>query len=273
MDELDHLGWVVHRSYEVGGVQFGVRTNSEAGGAWLDETFAEYQVEDETHPYYSLLVSNGDGPRLGRRFHILYEESRALVRTHDLRIAGEALLSQFDQLQARERHDQVYVEAALVRLGDVVGLVPSILPPYLSTLGHRVLDRSGLELPITTHVALDTVSSRVVNQPRTLRVPADAVDRLAGIVPSNGRQRVAAAHDALDADVVCLLGLADEPVRRVSAGQVAHVLSTRILNLDFVGGTGIETVARLAGRTRCTEIHSSTPKETLEALLQALQPA
>ncbi len=194
------------------------------------------------------------------------------MRTHDLRIAGEALLSQFDQFQARERQDHVYVEAALVRLGDVVGLVPPILPPYLSTLGHRVIGRSGLELPTTTHVAVDAVSGRVVRQRRTLHVPVDALDRLAELAPSNGRD-VTVEPAARDADVVCLIGLDDEPVRPVSAGQATHVLATRILNLHVVGGTGLEAVARLARRARCCEIRSATPKETLDALLRALQPA
>ena len=33
MDSLNHLGWVVYKSYEIGGYVFGIRTNSELAGA------------------------------------------------------------------------------------------------------------------------------------------------------------------------------------------------------------------------------------------------
>src|SRR3972149_5964070 len=143
MDALDHLGWVVHRSYEIGRMQFGVRTNSEACGEWLGETVSQYPGGARAHP---------PPPRR----------------------AGERRLAQFEHLQASERSDRIYVDAGVVRLGDVVGLVPPILPPYLGTLGHRVLERTGLELPVSAFVAIDAEPGRVVPPQRTLRVPADA---------------------------------------------------------------------------------------------------
>ena len=137
MDQLNHLGWVVHHAYEVGGVQFGVRTNSPAFGDWLNDAFSEYRVDEEDiAPYYSVLVeANGDG--VGKRFHIVYEESRALIKTLDLKQVGESLIAQFEHVGSRARDDAVYVEGALVTYGDVVALVSPILPPYLATLGHR----------------------------------------------------------------------------------------------------------------------------------------
>ena len=273
MDELDHLGWVVRRSYEIGRMQFGVRTNSEACGEWLDETFSEYRVDDETAPYLSLLVADGDDGQVGKRFHILYEESRALVRTRDLRLAGEMLFAQFEHLQASERADRIYVEAGVVRLGDVVGLVPPILAPYLGTLGHRALERSGLELPVSTFVAIEAESGRVVPPPRMLDVPADALERLAEIHAVDGRERRGTVDAPIDVDVVCFIGLAEEPVRAYSPGRAAHLLATRALNLDQIGGGGLEGVGRLVEKARCYEIQSSRPKTTLEALIHALLPA
>jgi hypothetical protein len=255
-------------------MQFGVRTNSVACGEWLDETFSEYRIDDETAaPYLSLLVADRDNGRVGKRFHILYEESRALVRTHDLRLAGEMLLAQFEHLQAGDRADRIYVDAGVVRLGDVVGLVPPIMPPYLGTLGHRVLERSGLELPLSSFVAIDAGSGRVVPAQRTLDVPADALDRLADIHPGNGRERRGAVDEPIDVDVVCFIGLAEEPIRTYSPGRAAHLLATRTLNLDQIGGAGLVGVGRLVDKARCYEIQSSLPKTTLEALVRALQPA
>jgi hypothetical protein len=273
MDELDHLGWVVWRSYEVGRMQFGVRTNSRACGEWLDETFSEYRVDEETAPYLSLLVADDDDGQVGKRFHVLYEESRALVRTRDLRLVGEMLLDQFENLQARERADRVYVEGGLVRLGDVVGLVPPILPPYLGTLGHRVIERAGLELPVSSFVTVDGESGRAVSQQRAVDVPADALDRLAGLHSANGGERRVTVTEPIDVDVVCFIGLAEEPVRTYSRGRAAHVLATRTLNIGALGGAGLEGVVRLVEKARCYEIQSSLPKTTLAGLLQALQPA
>jgi hypothetical protein len=272
MDELDHLGWVVWRSYEIGRMQFGIRTNSEACGEWLDETFSEYRVDEETAPYLSLLVAGDENGQVGKRFHVLYEESRALVRTHDLRLVGEMLLAQFDHVQASERTDKVYIDGGLVRLGDVVGLVPPILPPYLGTLGHRVIERAGLELPVSGFVAVDPESGRVVSPQRALDVPADALDRLTEIHPTNGRERRVTVEEPIDVDVVSFIGLSEEPVRTYSPGRAAHILATRTLNIDPLGGAALEGIARLVEKARCYEIQSSRPKTTLEALVQALQP-
>ena len=164
---------------------------------WLDETFSEYRVDEETAPYLSLLVAGDENGQVGKRFHVLYEESRALVRTHDLRLVGEMLLAQFDHVQASERTDKIYIDGGLVRLGDVVGLVPPILPPYLGTLGHRVVERAGLELPVSGFVAVDPESGRVVSPRRAPRRPGrrarpanrDPTPRTAerGVSPSRNR--------------------------------------------------------------------------------------
>ena len=98
MDSLDHLGWVVEQSYEIADTQFGVRTNSEACAAWLEEAFGEYRVDDDTSPYYSLRVAEEDENGVGKRFHIVYEESRALIKTLELRDAFDCLLAQFEHV-------------------------------------------------------------------------------------------------------------------------------------------------------------------------------
>ena len=128
--------------------------------------------------------------------------------------------------------------------GDVVGLVPPILAPYLGTLGHRALERFGLQLPVSTFVAIEAESGRVPPLPRMLDVPADALERLAEIHAVDGRERRGTVDAPIDVDVVCFIGLAEEPVRAYSPGRAAHLLATRALNLDQIGGGGLEGVGR-----------------------------
>src|SRR5712691_1375063 len=92
MDALGHLGWVAQRSFEVGGLHFGLRANSRPFVAWIDDVLGEFRVGDsEADPYYSVVVGGADGG-VGRRFHILYRESDAIARTFDLGLVGRALL-------------------------------------------------------------------------------------------------------------------------------------------------------------------------------------
>jgi hypothetical protein len=273
MDQLNHLGWVVHRAYELGGVQFGVRTNSPAFGEWLDDVFSEWRVgEEDVSPYYSVLVAEGDDGQVGKRFHILYEESRALVKTLDLGQVGEALVAQFEHAGSRERDDAVYLNAGLVTYGDVVALVPPILPPYLSTIGHRALDRSGLRLPFVNLVAVGPGSGRVVPFTPRIDVSPSALEALNAIAPAGPRNSQVETNGPVAVDVVCFIGLQDEPVVASSPGNSLYLLATRILNLEQVGGDGLRTVARLVDLAKGVEIRSASVKETLGSLVQALSP-
>lgn len=270
MDQLNHLGWVVHHAYEVGGIQFGLRTNSPDFGEWLDDVFSEYRVDEEdVSPYYSVLVEN-NSHGVGKRFHIVYEESRALIKTLDLRQVGESLIAEFEHVGSRARDDAVYVDAALVTYGDVVGLVPPILPPYLATLGHRTLDRSGVRFPVANFVAVEPGSGRVVPVTPQITVPRSALKRLEGIAPPGSRNAQVETNGPVEIDIVCFLGLAEEPVSPHSPGNSLQLLATRILNLEHVGGDGLRSVARLVDLAKRYEIRSATPKETLAGLVKAL---
>jgi hypothetical protein len=271
MDQLNHLGWVVHRAYEVGGVQFGVRTNSQGFGDWLDDVFSEWRIsEEDVAPYYSVLVADGDDGQVGKRYHILYEESRALLKTLDLRQVGEGLVAQFEQVATTDRDDAVYLNSGLVTYGDVVALVPPILSPYLSTTGHRALDRAGLRLPIANFVAVGQGSGRVVPVTPRINVGPSALEALDAISPAGPRVSHVETNGPVAVDVVCFLGLQDEPVLPSSPGNSLYLLSTRILNLEQVGGEGLRSVARLVDLARGVEIRSTGVKETLASLLQAL---
>jgi hypothetical protein len=264
---------VVQFSFEVGDVQFGVRTNSEAAADWLEQTFGDYVIDDETAPYYSLLVggADGDAHAVGKRYHILYEESRALIKTLDLRQVGEALVAEFNHVGARSRDDAVYVGAALVGYRGSTALVPSILPAYIATLGHRVVERSGLSLPTANYVALDPGSGRVVAMEPSVEVSDDALDELGALAPAGPPNSQLEPYDAVDVDALMFLGAHEEHVVDFSAGQAGYFLASQILNVEHVGGAGLEALARLLDRTPAYEIRASSPKDAVKSISQALQ--
>lgn len=275
MDQLDHLGWVVQHAYEVGDVRFGVRTNSTACAAWLDDVVGTYRVDDdEVRPYYSVLLADGSDDDQTKRYHIVYAESRALVRTLDLGLVADCLLAQFEHVAAFDRDDAAYVNSGLVMLGDAVGLLPPILPPYLATLGHRKLARSGLDLHVSPFVAVDLETGAVMPLTSALEAPKDAAARLADVAGGNGHRDLrGTVTEPMKVDVTCFIAFVDEQVREVPAGRAAHLLSTRIDNLHRVGGAGIEAVAKLAAGATSYDISADTPKDALASVIAALQTA
>lgn len=251
-------------------VQFGVRTNAEEVARWLDDTFGEYRVDDETAPYYSIILGGSENGEVGKSFHILYEESRALVRTLDLRAVAEVLIGQFEHVAAADRNDAVFVDAAAVRLGDVVALVPPIIPPYLANLSRRKIDRTGLKLPGTTYVALEPGTGRLVPTRATLSVPRDAPDALAELAPNGRREELARIEEPRHPDLVCFIGLAEQRIVPYSPARAAQILATRILNIEQVGGAGLETVSALVEEAPSYEMRSSKVEETLDVLVELL---
>ncbi len=248
-----------------------MRTNSEGVAEWLDETFAELAVDDQTAPYYSIMLGTNDNGNVGKSFHILYEESRALVRTLDLRAVGEVLIGQFEHVAAAERDDAVFLDSAAVRLGDVVAIVPPIIPPYLANLSRRAIDRTGLKLPGTTYVALELATGRLIPTSPTLDLPADAPDSLAELVPQGRQEELARITEPCHADFVCFIGLSEDPITSYPQGRAVQLLATRILNIERVGGLGLETIAAVVRQAPAYEMRGSKAQETLDTLVDLLR--
>ena len=145
--------WTVTKSYEVAGLAFGVRSNSEAFAAWLDEALVTYRIPDELPSYYSILVAEEGKP--GKRFHVLYEETKVLARSRDLATIARVLLSQLELLLLPERDDAIYAEMAVFASNGYRALAPGLLLPLLEAYSHREIERSGIVLPCSTTVAID----------------------------------------------------------------------------------------------------------------------
>src|SRR5689334_7781483 len=111
MDNLNHLGWVVYKSYVVGGYLFGIRTNSETCGEWLDTALSSYEIDDEeAEPYYSLWVPE-ERSAVGKQYHVLYRESDDLLRTLDPAKLAERLLQEVESFTLRTRDDRLFLNA------------------------------------------------------------------------------------------------------------------------------------------------------------------
>src|SRR6266849_2891797 len=126
MDELNHLGWVVYKSFDFAGHLLGIRTNSPECGEWLSHTLAPYEVlDEEAEPIYSIWVPETDDEAVGKRYFVLYKESTDLVRTFDPAKLAQRLLWELEAFPLRRRDDAVYLEACVAVQNGARALIPS----------------------------------------------------------------------------------------------------------------------------------------------------
>jgi hypothetical protein len=261
---------VVQRSYEIGGLGFGVRTNSEACATWLDETLAGYAIDEELDPYYSIWLAPSDG--VGKPFHILYVESRAVTKTYDLKMLGRAFLAQLESLAYYSRDDALYANAGVVASNGRTALVPGVMIEFIATLSRRQRARSGVVFPLGTSVALELGTGRALPLPQTLDIPADTLDRLARVAPAADDDEPLLLEPPAAIDAVCSLQAVPEPVRAVSPAAALYRLGSHAVNLHLLRGQGLETLRAVVERARCYEIASSNkPQDMLAALTTTLE--
>jgi hypothetical protein len=262
---------VVNYGYGVGDWAFGIRTNSEAVAAWLDECLGEYRIDDdEIDPYYSLVVETGDGGGSVRRYHLLYRETIKIGRTFDLVGLGRTLLSELESYLFAERDDALYADAVVIAKDGATGLVPGLAAQYIDTLGRKV-ERAGVILPVETKVAIDLSSGEVVPMKPMLRVPEDAFDRLAQIGGGNGRDHRLLLDRPVRVDTVFSIGSADELLQPVVPSAALFRMATHAVNMRKLGQTGLEALLRTVSTARCFEIASKGPADMLDALAEGVR--
>jgi hypothetical protein len=260
----------VKRSYEVDGLAFGVRTNSEAFAAWLDEALAAYSIPDELPSYYSILVAEEGKP--GRRFHLLYEETGVLARSRNLETIARALISKLELLLLPERDDAIYAEMAVFAANGRRALAPGLLLPLLEAYSYRELERSGIVLPSSTTVAVDPATGTIVPMPPVLELPADALQRLPGVQAEDAEPRVVVDRP-LTVDAVVSLGTPVDAVGPISKAAALYRLSSHALNLSTIGNeVGIEGLRRTVEHAHCVEITAEAWRSVLDGLTRVLRP-
>jgi hypothetical protein len=253
MDKLDHLGWVVSSSFAIGDVRFAVRSTSPAFGGWLSSILAAYDVEDVEDYLYSVVVP--DPPTNGRakEFCILYKGSTAIVRTLDPITLGRSVLAELEGLGFHERADAVYVMASLVDVAGAPTLVPSSLAPGLAKLGRRA-GKLGVGIPGELTVAIDIETASVVPALHTLDVPNDTLERLAGACPWKGRDGLRFVKTPEDVRALLVPSSDPEaPMRPSKKGFALANLAGWTLNLQNVGGRGLDALGRFVDQTATYE--------------------
>jgi hypothetical protein len=249
MDKLDHLGWVVSSSFAIGDVRFAVRSNSPAFGAWLSRSLGAYEVDDVEDFLYSIVVPEPPAGRKAKEFCILYKGSTAIIRTLDPVALGRGLLAELEGLGFHERDDAVYVMASIVDVAGAPVLVPSSIAPGLASLGRRA-GKLGVGIPGELTVAIDLETASVVPVLRTLDVVDDALERLADACPWEGRDglRFVEAPEAVKAFLVPAVD-PEAPMQPARKGYALAHLAGWTLNLQNVGGQGLDALGRFADRT------------------------
>lgn len=267
MDELGHLGWVAHQSFELDGLLFGIRTDSKEFGRWLANALpAKLVLDEEAEPNYSAALSL-EG-KLGKRFYILYRDSTVLMRTFDVVELVRALLADLDSFNYGHRRDAVYVEATFLALDGIDALFPEELFGTFDEIRRRI-HRLGLSLPSTRFVAVALETGEVIPSPSPLQADDAALEALTQLIPS---EPTAWPRVRLDrrttVDLVCTMGSpGTEPVRPVSRGFALYVLASGAANLHEVGGAGLEALRRLVQQAACWEISPQRPQLMAESAL------
>ena len=273
MDELGHLGWVAHLSFELDGLVFGVRTDSRKLARWLEGALpASLLRDEEAEPNYSIVVGGGgDRSRLGRRFHVLYRDSKVLIRTFDAPELVRALLADLEGLTYGFRDDAAFVRAMFATLDGVAALLPEEFIGEFEEHRRRI-QPLGLRLPASRYVAVRLDSGTLVPSPHALEIEDGAWRELAERLPSEPTTwpRVELAGEAR-VQMLCTMGSGTtqegEVVQPVSRGWALYVLASNSTNLSRVGAVGLEALRRLVEGASCWEIRPSRPQLAARAAL------
>src|SRR5262245_21010255 len=139
MQKLDDLGWVVSRVYRIGEQRIEIRSTSFEFADWIDNVLESYREPQdfEDNPYFSIVVDDGRSRAGGRRYHILYRRTAAVIRTFDLASLARTLLSELERIHLPFRDDAVHLDGAVAVAAGRPLLIPGFLVPLTSPQGRR----------------------------------------------------------------------------------------------------------------------------------------
>jgi hypothetical protein len=246
----------VEQSFEVGGRVFGVRTTSKPFGAWIEETFAAYRIEEPIGAILSAVVADDDG---GPRFNVLYKNGNLLARTEDPAELAWALRAEFESFAFRDWDEALYLDATPISSERATALLPQEDAYELHRISRQIA-RAGLSMGPGGRIAVDPESGQPVPIPPRLAVPEDAFEgRFAG----TPRQ----------VDVFCVdLGVdGAEPGPLASRALAVQSLARAIVNVDGLGPRrALQGLAQFVGDSPCYDVGRDGPRETLAALASVL---
>jgi hypothetical protein len=264
----------VRGTYKIGGTRIGIRTTSEAFGAWVDETLAAYRMKRPVYPNYSIVVGDPDqddgrGTRR-RKLNILYGGTSPVVRTLDLPTLGRVLLAELETAVLPRRDDGIYADLALISSDGVKALASSWIVPWVGELGRRV-QRAGLALPTARWIRVEPETGEVTPTRSALDIPEDALDRLATFAPAgDGRPDRTAVEAPVKVDVVSIYAGGEALLEPVGRGITLHRLAASVINLPRLQGTALEGMRKLVAGAQCYRIGFGRKQQVLDVLTAAL---
>ena len=272
MDKLDRLGWAVSSSFDIGDVRLAIRSTSPAFGAWLSDVLIAYEVDDVEEYLYSVVMPEPPADGRPKEFCILYKGSAAILRTLDPVTLGRGLLAELEGLGFHQREDALYMIASIVDVNGVPALVPSQIVPGLARLGRRAA-KLGVGIPGEQTVCIDVETASVVPIRKSLEVPTDALERLAVACPWQGRDglRFVQGPEVVKA----ILVPARDPETEWQQSRKGYTLANLAgwtLNLEKVGGRGLEALGRFVQQAQCYESVLSDVAESMELFAGELKP-
>jgi hypothetical protein len=127
MRKVDRLGWAAGFAFESYGRRVGVRANRAEELERVKAHLPPGWKPSESAPVerlYSLVFGGGEGRRGVRRFHLLYEDSERVERTHDAEVMLGAFGSRLRLFVAEWARRRVFVHAGVVGWRGRAVLVP-----------------------------------------------------------------------------------------------------------------------------------------------------
>ncbi len=275
MDKLDHLGWVASSTLDVGDTVFEIRSTSEEFSAWIDDVFSAYLTDEEAGAYLSVVAPKVDAskPRSVREFNLLYKGTGEIVRTLHLPTVARVLMSEIEMFLYLDRDDAIYSSVVPISANGATAIVPEGLVNALAGMGRK-LKRAGITLPAARAVAIEPTTGRVLPPPRLLDLPADALERLGDLGSGNGNPDRATIDGPVSPTVVLTSQYAggEMALQPVSRARALQSLTTSVINLEKLGGTALEGLARIVREVPCYAVGGSED-EMLESVKIALRKA
>jgi hypothetical protein len=236
---------------ETGGFQ--IRTTSRRFARWLNSAMSEYRVRKKYPVAFSVVIAGGEeeGPiRARKRFHILYQGSRQLLRTKDIGTLARGIFAEIEQALTPDRDDAIYLQTPAIALDGKIALVPDFYRQTLARLGRRP-ELAGLRLPVQRVVAVDDTGQVVPFTPQ-LGIPDDAVDRVIEKFGGNGAAPTAGIDRPRLADAVVgsiLKPAPEDHMQPISRGRALYCLASDAINTPKIGSERVlESLARLVER-------------------------
>jgi hypothetical protein len=261
-------------NFQFGDATFQIRTTSRRFARWLNASMSEYRIRKKAPVAFSVVIAGGEEEgriRARKRFHILYQGSRQLVRTKDIGTLARGLFAEIERSLMADRDDAIYLQTPAIAVNGKIALVPDFYRQTLARLGRRP-ELAGLRLPVDRVVAVDD-KGRVVPITPQLRLPEDAVDRVVEKFGSDGAAPMARIDRARLPEAVIgsiLRPTQEDHMQPISRGRALYCLASEAMNTPRLGSDRVlESLARLiegAGGCYCYYPDASTPQNRTQML-------